>query len=65
MAVLDQNLQILRNFKPLGEKQMANLREYGRQFRDGRYELFKSTMKYDGALGREQHDFPSAADLPA
>ena len=44
---------------------MADLREHGRQFRDGRYELFKSTMKYDGDLGREQHDFPSAAELPA
>ena len=65
MAVLDQNLAILRNFQPLGETQMANLREHGRQFRDGRYELFKSTMKYDGDLGREQHDFPSAAELPA
>ena len=65
MEVLDQNLQILRNFQPLSEKQMADLREHGRQFRDGRYELFKSTMKYDGDLGREQHDFPSAAELPA
>jgi len=65
MAVLDQNLAILRNFQPLSEKQMADLREHGRQFRDGRYELFKSTMKYDGDLGREQHDFPSAAELPA
>lgn len=65
MAVLNQNLEILRNFKPLGEKQMAELREHGRQFNDGRYELFKSTVKYDGDLGREQHDYPSAAELPA
>jgi aryl-alcohol dehydrogenase-like predicted oxidoreductase len=65
MAVLDQNLDILRAFQLLDEKQMADLREHGRQFRDGRYELFKSTMKYDGDLGREQHDFPSAAKLPA
>jgi predicted aldo/keto reductase-like oxidoreductase len=65
MAVLDQNLDILRTFQLLDEKQMADLREHGRQFRDGRYELFKSTMKYDGDLGREQHDFPSAAKLPA
>jgi uncharacterized protein len=65
MAVLNQNLEILHNFQPLSETQMADLREHGRQFRDGRYELFKSTMKYDGDLGREQHDFPSAAELPA
>ena len=65
MGVLDQNLAILRNFQPLSEKQMKELRTYGKQFEDGRYELFKSTVKYDGDLGRQQHDFPSAADLPA
>jgi len=65
MAVLDQNLEILRSFQPLSEKQMAALREHGRQFNDGRYELFKSSMKYDGDLGREQHNFPPAAELPA
>jgi aryl-alcohol dehydrogenase-like predicted oxidoreductase len=65
IAVLDQNLEILRGFQPLSEKQMAQLREHGRQFNDGRYELFKSTVKYDGELGREQHDFPTAMELPA
>jgi aryl-alcohol dehydrogenase-like predicted oxidoreductase len=65
MAVLDQNLEILRNFKTLGEKEMSELREHGKRFNDGRYELFKSTAKYDGDLGREQHNFPSAAELPA
>jgi aryl-alcohol dehydrogenase-like predicted oxidoreductase len=65
MAVLDQNLNILRNFQPLQEKQMAELREHGRQFKDGRYELFKSTLKYDGDVGREQHNYPDATELPA
>lgn len=65
MEVLDQNLEILRGFKPLSEEQMAALRTHGREFNDGRYELFKSTVKYDGDLGREQHNFPSAAELPA
>jgi uncharacterized protein len=64
MAVLDQNLQILQNFKPLTQQQIEKLRAYGKQFEDGRYELFKSTTKYDGDVGREQHDFTSAADLP-
>ncbi len=31
---------------------------------DGRYELFKTTKKYDGDVGRQQHGFPSAAELP-
>jgi aryl-alcohol dehydrogenase-like predicted oxidoreductase len=65
MRVLDQNLEILRNFKPLSEQQIGELRSYAKQFDDGRYELFKSSVKYDGDLGRQQHDFPSAAELPA
>ena len=65
MRVLDQNLEILRNFKPLSEQQISELRSYAQQFDDGRYELFKSSVKYDGDLGRQQHDFPSAAELPA
>ncbi len=65
MGVLDQNLEILRAFKPLSEDEITALRKYGKQFEDGRYELFKSSVKYDGDLGRQQHDFPTAADLPA
>jgi hypothetical protein len=65
MGVLEQNLAILSQFKPLEEKQMAALREHGKQFNDGRYELFKSTIKYDGDIGRQQHDFPTPEELPA
>jgi hypothetical protein len=65
MAVLDQNLKIVQNFSPLTASQIEELRVYGKQFEDGRYELFKSTVKYDGDLGRQQHDYPSSADLPA
>lgn len=65
MAVLDQNLEILRNFQPLNEKQMAALREHGKQFNDGRFELFKSSVKYDGEIGRQQHHFPTPTELPA
>ena len=65
MEVLDQNLAILREFKPLAEKQMDLLREHGKQFDDGRYELFKSTVKYDGDVGRQQHNYPTPDELPA
>ncbi|HEY3704628.1 MAG TPA: aldo/keto reductase [Terracidiphilus sp.] len=65
MEVLDQNLMILANFKPLGEADMNALREHGKQFCDGRYELFKSSLKYDGDLGRQQHQFPTAEEVPA
>jgi uncharacterized protein len=32
---------------------------------DGRHELFKTTKKYDGDVGREQHGYPSSKELPA
>ncbi len=38
MDVLTQNLEILRSFKPLTEKQIDELRAHGKQFDDGRYE---------------------------
>ena len=65
MEVLDQNLRILAGFTPQDEKQMRELREHGKRFNDGRYELFKNTMKYDGEIGRRQHDFPTIEKLPA
>ena len=64
MEVLDQNLAILRDFKPLSADQMQALRDHGKQFNDGRYELYKSTLKYDSDLGRSQHGYPSSAELP-
>jgi aryl-alcohol dehydrogenase-like predicted oxidoreductase len=64
MEVLDQNLSILRDFKPLSADQMQRLRDQGKQFNDGRYELYKSTLKYDSNLGRGQHGYPSSTELP-
>jgi hypothetical protein len=64
MEVLDQNLAILRDFKPLSADQMQTLRDHGRPFNDGRYELYKSTLKYDSDLGRSQHGYPSSTELP-
>ena len=59
-----QNLAILRDFKPLSTDQMRALRDQCKQFNDGRYELYKSTLKYDSDLGRSQHGYPSSAELP-
>src|SRR6202046_3009223 len=64
MEVLDQNLAILRDFMPLTADQMQTLRDHCKQFNDGRFELYKSTMKYDSDLSRSQHGYPSAAELP-
>jgi predicted aldo/keto reductase-like oxidoreductase len=65
LNVLGQNLEIARNFQPMAAAEMDALRERCRVFAaDGRYEKFKSTKFYDGDLGREQHGYPSAKDLP-
>ena len=64
LEVLNQNLTILRDFKPLSADRMQILRDQGKQFDDGRYELYKSTIKYDRDLGRSQHGYPSSAELP-
>lgn len=64
--VLEQNLAIARGFKPLSATEMQKLRERSKEeASDGRYELFKTTKKYDGKEGRETHQFPTVEELPA
>jgi aryl-alcohol dehydrogenase-like predicted oxidoreductase len=64
--ILQQNLAVAGGFTPMPATEMQALRERCRGLAaDGRYELFKTTKKYDGDLGREQHHFPPASVLPA
>jgi uncharacterized protein len=66
MGVLKQNLEIVRGFRPLDAAAMQHLRDRCKpDAADGRYELFKTTKKYDGDVGRKQHEFPTADELPA
>jgi hypothetical protein len=66
MEVLQQNLEIAMNFSPLSESEMNTLRSRCREDAgDGHMELFKTTTMYDGKIGREQHGYPSAEELPA
>ena len=54
--VLQQNLDIVRRFTPMTVAEMEGLRSRVAMFAmDGRYELFKSTNRYDGPIGRQQH----------
>ena len=65
LDVLRQNLELARGFQPLGASEMQTVREASRlDAADGHLELFKTTKKYDGNLGREMHGFPSASELP-
>ena len=55
-AVLHQNLNIARRFTPFTAAEMSALRTRVASYaKDGRFELFKSTNNYDGAIGRRQH----------
>jgi len=66
LDVLEQNLEIARGFKPLSEDTMKALRERCKRLAaDGRLELFKTSKKYDGAVGRQQHHYPTVDELPA
>ena len=65
LDVLRQNLGIARGFQPLKPAELTQLSDRAHMYAaDGRYELFKTTKKYDGDLGREQHHFPVADELP-
>ncbi len=65
LVVLRQNLAIARAFKPMTGPEMAALRKRcAPAAGDGHLELYKSTIKYDGALGRGQHGYPSPKEVP-
>jgi predicted aldo/keto reductase-like oxidoreductase len=56
--VLDQNLKIVRNYKPMDEDERQALEhKYLQVAGDGRFELFKSTTQFDGPVHRQQHGF--------
>ena len=66
MEVLKQNLAVACGFQPMNSADMQQLRDRCRRdAADGRLELFKTTKKYDSDLGRQQHQFPLATELPA
>jgi uncharacterized protein len=57
--VLRQNLQIAQNFKPMSPEEMRALENRVRpQAGDGRFELYKLSLKYDNPEARLAHDFP-------
>jgi uncharacterized protein len=56
--VLEQNLKIVRDFKPMTTDEMAAIENKVRPYAgDGRFELFKSSKMYDGPYHRKQHGF--------
>ena len=56
--VLEQNLKIVRDFKPMTADEMAAVENKVRPYAgDGRFELFKSSKVFDGPYHRKQHGF--------
>jgi uncharacterized protein len=59
VGVLRQNLQIAQNFAPMTEAEMQALRERCKpEAADGRYELYKLSLKFDNPESRIAHAFP-------
>lgn len=66
LKVLRQDLRIARGFRPLSAARMDELRRRcSGAAADGRYELYKVSMKHEGPVGRKQHGFPGGEELTA
>ena len=57
--ILQQNLKIAQGFKPMSAEEMQALStRVSGAAADGRFELFKVSLKYDNPEARMAHDFP-------
>lgn len=64
LAVLRQNLAIAQGFQAMSPPQMQSLRDRCAQYAaDGRFELFKTSKKFDADVGRIQHGFPPQSQM--
>ena len=64
LEVLNENLEIARSFTPMKPEAMQALRDRcAIHAADGRFELYKTSKRFDGPPGREQHGFPSAKEM--
>lgn len=59
MDVLQQNLAVAQGFQPMNEQQMQAIREQCRQpAADGRFEPYKTSLKFDNPEARMAHGYP-------
>jgi len=66
LKVLRQDLRIARGFQPMTAPEMEDLRRRcAKAAADGRFELYKVSMKHEGPVGRKQHGFPADEELTA
>jgi aryl-alcohol dehydrogenase-like predicted oxidoreductase len=65
LAILKQNIEIASKFEKLSLEQMSAIEKRCQgEAGDGHLELFKTTVKYDGKEGRQQHGYPDVEKLP-
>jgi hypothetical protein len=63
LRVLRQNLKVAQGHTPMSARAMQMLRSRcADDASDGRYELYKTTARHEGPIGRKQHGFPSPDD---
>ena len=66
IRVLRQNVRVAAGFKRMSPRQMQTLRSRVREeAADGRFELYKTTAKHEGPVGRAQHGFPDDEEMSA
>jgi uncharacterized protein len=59
LEILRQNLKIAQGFKPMDATEMQRVRDSVKQYAaDGRFELYKLSLKFDNPEARLAHDFP-------
>jgi uncharacterized protein len=64
LGVLEQNVAVARGFTPMTVAEMQTVRDRCVDHAaDGRFELYKTSKRFDGPPGRAQHDFPPQAKL--
>ena len=56
-SVLEQNLKIVREFKPISDDERWRSKPHPGVAGDGRFEQFKSSQNYDGPVHQKQHGF--------
>jgi uncharacterized protein len=59
LPILEQNLRIAQAFTPLSAAEMKALRDRAKPYAgDGRFELYKTSIKFDNPEARLAHEFP-------
>jgi hypothetical protein len=65
LAILKQSLEVAASFEKLSASQMAGIEQRRCRTGDGHLELFKTTVKYDGKVGRRSTRLPLPKNCPS